>query len=177
MIIDMSLLKEQEEKEFDLGEALRSDKFNIIFCGTRDFDEVLNEFYFIYKENEPEVELLLRNEGDVIVSDKHSVTAKVKFPDIKKISRDSQGIPVLFKDGEWFVALGTSKDKQNMAKKYEKQINDIKPVKKFLKTVAKEIGSDIMEYLNADPVKDKDKIDDIVEKIKRKYEVKDGEDN
>lgn len=175
MIIDMSTLL--EEKEFDLGEALRTDKFNIIFCGTKDFDEVLNEFLYVYDEDSPKVELLIRNDKDPIITKQHSITAKILFPGSKDICGNNQGIPVLFEDGKWFVALGTSKEKQAKASIYKKQISKKKSVTKFLNSVAKELGPDIMDYLNANPDIDKSKMDDIVDKIKEKYKVEEKEEN
>lgn len=51
MIINMQeLLKEQDlNEEFDLGEAIRDDKVDIIFCGNNNFEDVLNEIAVIKK--------------------------------------------------------------------------------------------------------------------------------
>lgn len=171
MIINIEkLLNEQEEKEFDLGKALRTDKFNIIFCADNDFDEVLNEYLDIYKSDNPNIKLMIRCKKEPSSPEEHAITCKIDFPRAPRHDGKA-GIPILFKNGDWFVALGRSKSHITKTREYTDLINSKKEVKKFLNAVAKNIGSEIEEYIGLDFYENRQRLDEIVNSIRKKYEV------
>ena len=164
VILNENLLDE----DFDLEKGIKNNEFNIIFCGISEFEDVLNEYYNMYKDDKS-IRLMIRN-GTLDKIQKHAVTAKIIFDGCTSHEND-RGIPVLFKDKKWFVSLGTSSKKKAIAKRDEDLIRKNKRVKKFLDKVAKEYGDDITKYSNADPYTEKDKMDEIVSNISSKYNM------
>lgn len=146
MIINMQeIIKEQDlNEEFDLGDAIRTDKVDIIFCGNNNFEDALNEIAVIKKKKSDNIRLLVRNSDNI---NAHIPTAKIQYSKCPTYG-GRQGIPILFdaKNKNWHVYLGKSSKKKVLANKYEEEIAKEKAVYKFLNTAAKEIGFEISEY-------------------------------
>lgn len=71
----------------------------------------------------------------------------------------------------WYVYLGKSDKKKAKTIQYTDLIQDNKKIKKFLNTVAKEIGEEISEYSKCKESTDADRMEEIVSSIKNKYNV------
>lgn len=150
---------------FDLKREIKEGGIDIIFCGFNTYDEVLNEYFYAY-ENKKNIKLMIRSTNDI----KHHVpTAKIIYPNCPTHNND-RGIPLLFENNEWYVYLGKSDKNKTLEKKYTNEINRNKKVKKFLDTIAEEIGDEIIEYSSCTE-EDYDKMNDIINRIKEKYEV------
>ena len=171
MIVNFQELRKQnKEKEFDLGEAIRNDEVDIIFCGNNDFEDVLNEIAVIKKKKSDNIRLLVRDSTDI---NEHVPTIKVQYNKCP-IYEGRQGIPILFdiKNKDWYVYLGKSDKKKAKAENYEEILKKEKSVYKFLNAVAEEIGPEISEYTKCKK-EDSEKKDKIISSIKNKYYVED----
>lgn len=56
VILNENLLDE----DFDLEKGIKNNEFNIIFCGISEFEDVLNEYYNMYKDDKS-IRLMIRN--------------------------------------------------------------------------------------------------------------------
>lgn len=170
MIIDLNkMLKEQQE--FNLGEAIRNDKVDIIFCGTSDFDEIIEESHEI---SDGKMAILIRNKKE----DKISHNFTMKFIPKEKERRTNPdfrhdghyGLPISFtkNNKEWYVNIGPSKKKE--AEKIKKSLN--KQEKMFITAIVNNIGDDIIDYWNVedtDTNKGYKELENIVDRILDKY--------
>lgn len=176
MIINLDRLLENQTQEtsesFNLGDAIRSNKVDIIFCGNADFDEVLNEIAIIKKEEGDNIKLMVRNSDDMSI---HAPTIKIQYSGCP-IFDGRKGIPILFdtKNKDWYVYLGKSNKKKSLVDKYEKALKKEKEVTMFLDTAAKEIGYEISEYSKCKQ-EDSEKMNKLISSIKTKYYVEDND--
>lgn len=167
MIISIDDIRKKLEKDFDLGEAIRTNEVDLIFCGYKDYEEILNEHFYAFKDDK-NIKLLIRSSDDI---KQHVPTAKIIFPKCPKSPNGDRGIPILFENKNWYVYLGKSDKKKAKTIQYTDLIQDNKKIKKFLNTVAKEIGEEISEYSKCKESTDADRMEEIVSSIKNKYNV------
>lgn len=168
MIISVDDIRKNLEENFDLGEAIRNDSVDLIFG---DYDLVDESFEI----EDGKMKMLIRNQKEDKIG--HSFTMKF-IPKEKERRTDPDfrhnghyGLPIFFtKDNkEWYVNIGASKKKE--ANKIQKRLN--KQEKLFITAVVNDIGDDIIDYWNVkdpDTNKGKQQLEDIVERIRNKYE-------
>lgn len=173
MIVNFQELRKQnEEKEFDLGEAIRNDEVDLVFG--YDAFSYLEESY--KQKGKGNMVMLIRNKKEDEIG--HGFSMKFiptgERKDDKTFYHNGHyGLPITFtrKDKKWYVYFGPGKRSLIDAKVAEDSLT--KKEKKFIDSVVINIGDDIIDYWeveNPNSNNGQKELNDIVERIKNKYE-------
>ena len=172
MIYTINDLKKQKEKDFNLKAAIMNDEVDIIFCGTSDFDEIIEESYEI---TDNKMAVLIRNKKEDKIT--HSFTMKF-IPKTRERKKDPMfrhdnhyGLPISFSknDKNWYVNIGVSNKKE--AQRIQSKLTKME--KEFITAVVNDIGDEIIDYWNVEDIntdKGYKELENIVDRIRDKYE-------